>query len=468
MTPTLRAIARLRRRSEEGVALITALLVSFVVLALAVAAVSISHHNLDQSSYDRRRVQAIAAAEAGVDYYFSHVASVASGAISCSLNGTVGSGPGTFAVQASFFDSGGSPLACGTANPSWVLLESTGRAKANVTPARKLQAYVRLTPGATAPFDNSNVLYAHGNLNFKANTQVGGSQYNDANIYVNGNVSLAANSTVYGNLNVQGSVTMGSNSEAKGDVLAGTAIVMESNSKVRGNATSSTSTITLQAAKTTIYKKGTAAGTVTGGTVVEGRVQNVGPMPLPPTKPYPTFNYVESDWTAAGYTPRNYDSTQCGQAVTDIGNWFGAGSGSYVLRVSPACTMTFTSSVTVKGNLAIITDGSFVLNTPTRFTPATGTGPWNVLIFAGLTGTAGCNVTANTNTGFDSGLKVLVYTHENCTVNFDSNSAMSEGQVMGGTINYQKSSSFKFAKVAVPGTPSGGLNQDVVYKREIK
>ncbi|MCA1727150.1 MAG: hypothetical protein LC722_05725, partial [Actinobacteria bacterium] len=58
-------------RDEEGIAMITAMLVGMVTLSLSLVSVQLAVHNSGQSSYDRKRVQAIHAAEAGLDAYLA-------------------------------------------------------------------------------------------------------------------------------------------------------------------------------------------------------------------------------------------------------------------------------------------------------------------------------------------------------------------------------------------------------------
>ena len=60
-------VVRRRRRNEDGIAMITAILVSFMILILSVTAASLSIHNTNESGLDRKRLQVIDAAEAGID-----------------------------------------------------------------------------------------------------------------------------------------------------------------------------------------------------------------------------------------------------------------------------------------------------------------------------------------------------------------------------------------------------------------
>src|SRR5438093_434192 len=71
-----------RFRREEGFAMITAILVSVVVLSFSLVVVDLSVHNSTSSSFDRDRVQAINAAEAGIDVYLSSLGG-AVGAATC-------------------------------------------------------------------------------------------------------------------------------------------------------------------------------------------------------------------------------------------------------------------------------------------------------------------------------------------------------------------------------------------------
>jgi len=60
-----------RMRGEQGIAMVTAMLAIVVVLSLSIAVVGLALYNGSGSSADRKRVQAIAAAEAGIDAYVS-------------------------------------------------------------------------------------------------------------------------------------------------------------------------------------------------------------------------------------------------------------------------------------------------------------------------------------------------------------------------------------------------------------
>ena len=114
-------------------------------------------------------------------------------------------------------------------------------------------------------------------------------------------------------------------------------------------------------------------------------------------------------------------------------------------------------------------DGNASLTTNTRFAPS-GTGPSNLFLFGGLSDLAGCSFTANPNSGANSGLNTLIYVPSapnSCVVNLNSNSTFAQGQVLGGTVNFQHTASFTYARLTVPGTGTGGFSEDVRCLREV-
>src|SRR5918996_4120238 len=120
---------KMRIGEESGVALITAMLVCMVLVTLGATSVTLSLHNSEASSYDRRRVEGVSAAEAGIAYYFSHLQSETPEDFACSINKTLTATPATqFEASVVFYDAGGSTLPCppvGT-EPRAALIRSVG------------------------------------------------------------------------------------------------------------------------------------------------------------------------------------------------------------------------------------------------------------------------------------------------------------------------------------------------------
>lgn len=466
-------------RNEEGVAIITAVLTSAIVVMLGTTVVQLAVHNSEGSAYDRRHVQSVAAAEAGIDYYFSALAETGGLAPPCSGDPTlsrpmVGS-PGEFTVTPIFYDAVGVPIDCPPpVDPSAVLLHSVGTS-GPASSARTMEAYAELTVATGGTFDNEGAIIADATVTFTSNATIGGSNFSDADVYTNGNITLASNSTLYGKIFAQGSVTMSSGSEVKKDVWTKGGITMSAGASIRGNATAGdlapapTSAITM-ANNSHIYGNATASGSITSGVVDGTRAQNQTNVAAPPTRPYPTFTYDQADWTAAGFTNIQTFSgaTACADAKTYIQSTWASGPLLVrILSTGATCTTTFTNAnYTVRGHLAIISDGPVTMNTNARFAPTGGTTA-NVYLMAGLSGSAPCNITMNTNSGFGPGLPTLLYTPSTCAINLHSNTAITQGQILSGSINFHHTSQFQYSRLTVPGTGTGGFKQDVVYKREV-
>src|SRR6266568_4053241 len=148
-----------RLRDERGVALVTALLVSMVVLSLSLVVVQLSIHNSGQSSYDRRRDQAIGAAEAGIDSAFATIQFTGTASLPCgpdSYQGTLSTTPASsYSVTISYYDTSpptGSALSCPLTDDSAPVaaeLVSVGTAVVATSPdavSRRMQTEIRLTP----------------------------------------------------------------------------------------------------------------------------------------------------------------------------------------------------------------------------------------------------------------------------------------------------------------------------------
>ena len=64
-------LARIRHE-ERGLAMVMALMVTFVVLLLSLVVLAQATHNIQASGYDRKRLTSVGAAEAGIDYMYNY------------------------------------------------------------------------------------------------------------------------------------------------------------------------------------------------------------------------------------------------------------------------------------------------------------------------------------------------------------------------------------------------------------
>jgi hypothetical protein len=229
---------------------------------------------------------------------------------------------------------------------------------------------------------------------------------------------------------------------------------------VLGNTTSSTSSITVNN-NGKIHGNARAGTTITAGAagILGTRTPN-SPQGPPPVRAFPTYTYDPAAWTAAGYQISTHSS--CVSAKSFIRSITG---GNWVVRITADCLLTWTRDTpTIRGNLAIISDGGMHHDSNTQWR-ASG-GPWSFHIFMGLDDTVQpCNITFSANSGIGTNLHALLYTP--CTVSFGSNSGVALGQIFGGSVSFSANSGITYMPVSVPGIPGEGFKEDIEYIREV-
>src|SRR5437879_5480950 len=123
------------RRSEDGIAMITAILSSAIILTLSITATSLAIHNSDQSGQDRKRTQDVAAAEAGIDVIMSTLQSTPPAQLPCTLTGTTTTAPAqTFTASINYYDVAGTWLNSSGCSPaSWTTAPDTAQITSTAT-----------------------------------------------------------------------------------------------------------------------------------------------------------------------------------------------------------------------------------------------------------------------------------------------------------------------------------------------
>ena len=442
--------------------MVTAIAASFVILLLSVTAYQLAVHNTEQSAMDRRRVQAIAASEAGVHYYLSQFQSGGPETFPCSITETMPGQPNVaFQAEATYYDASDTVMTCPIAGgqvPDGVLIRSTGTSG---TPGRDrtMEAYVRLVPvGGGALSDDT--IFSDGNLDLDSNVQLFQGSI-PADMYTNGSAFLNSNTTVNGSLTAQGSVTLDSNAEVKQDLVAKDYVLMKSTSIVRGDVTSATQYVTLDS-NAHVYGDARAATSITvlSSALIDGIRTPSSPSTPPVAKTFPAFTYVPADWQNEGYTVTSFSS--CALAKTFIGLIV---TGNHAVRINANCDLKWDGSdvVNVRGNLAIIHNGSVTMDSNSKFQNVGG--PHNLYFFLGLGGTSTCKFEMLSNTQIGSDLLTLIHTP--CEVHVNSNAFLVTGQIIGGLVNFDSNGGIHGASVSVPGVPSGTFSEDIVYFREV-
>src|SRR2546425_3192855 len=244
----------IRCRDERGIAMVTALLVSMVLLFLSIAVIALSLHNSTQSAFDRKRVQAIGAAEAGIDVYLSALTTMPDSTACQPIDQDLQTSPPAHyhvtitlysdwppATQIACPAQPGQPL---PAQPLGALVRSKGTAVNVGNPAavsRTMEMQVRLVP----IFGGFNkAIFSNDQLNFQNKMTENGYQGNDGDVYTNGDFTLGNNTLISGTVYAQGSATIGQG-VVKANVWAKKFVDLSSGIQVFANTTSSTSSIAL-------------------------------------------------------------------------------------------------------------------------------------------------------------------------------------------------------------------------------
>lgn len=467
-------------RDERGVAMITAVLVMMVLVSISAAGFSIASHNLDSSARGRRSIQAVHAAEAGIDRFLNYLntAPIAGPACSLPTESLPTKPPSSFTVTATYYPDvtgNSTPLTCPVASvPASVRIRAVGTT-AGVS--RTMESLVGLStvPGGTSLVNAA--VFADTLANWNGSAAVYGNP-DDADLYSNGDLNLSGGGNVYGNVLAQGSLVLGGNTDVKKDAIAKGAWSSNGGAIVRGNARSSTAGLTNG---NIIYGNAYyCTGSAPGGAINGSKIREC-PNPTLPSVPiipalfgggtFPVFTYNTPDWTGATppYTIQTY-GTGTNLDCTNAQNFINSiTSGNYVVRIVSSCDLRWASGTVVQthGNLAIISDGTLTMSGGASFGNATSTKNKLFLFFNINTprpcSSTGISFTGQSSTGTTNA--TLMYTP--CGVKFTGGAFTLDGQIVGGSVTFGSNSTITYESVPIPGNNPNGFSEKEQYRREI-
>jgi hypothetical protein len=468
------ALARRMHREERGIAMVVAMLSLLVVVLVSVAVVTLSTHNAEQSSYDRKRLQAVAAAEAGIDDWLASLPVSNTAQICTPLSKDLPTTPKShYDVSVKLYsqwppDDSNLITSCPPSlQPRAGLVVSVGTAiSAGVdTAKRTFEALARISP-SYGGFDAA--IFSEDGMALVNKLTDNGNAGNDSDIYTNGNLLITNNQTINGSIYAQGSIDIEAPASVKQDVWAGGSVIVKNNTSIFGDVKSSTSSITT-ANPAHIYGDARAATTISGSGTIDGAKISNSPEAPPPSLPFPQYNWVESDWQAAGYdTTHQYSDCASAQSFINSNPAPPVGKVGYTVRVAATCALTWgnNSTVNLRTNMAIVTDGSVTFQNQNNWNGIGGKFyAYFIVPYAnGSNCTGGIHdITFSNNTNW-SNLVVGVYTP--CTANI-ANQNVEFGQIFGGTVNITNQMTFTFSPILFPGSNVVGWNPEVSYIREI-
>jgi hypothetical protein len=466
-------IGKLLRRSsdERGVAMVTAILISMAVLSLSIVAVQISVHNSDSSTNDRRRTQAVHAAEAGLNQVLSFYRTATVGEV-CLPPSNITEGALSAGATGQLAEFSVTITCDSLTSPKQVLLSSTGWAPSKSSKtgvARKMETLVNLkaTKFLHAMFHGSSTTP----LNLVNKTD--GQQFLNADVYSNSDVNVSNFATISGDITSQGKVLLQNNALVKGSVWARYGVTMKNSAFVGGSVTASMTEpgkpgdISMNL-NTRVAGNARAAGAIT--TLNSAKVDGVkipnSPSPPPPYEDLPTFAWNPTDpW------PQVVSTYNACTGLSSFDTWFLAnksaltGTGRIAGTGSQTnCTFTTANNsvMNIVGDFAIVNDGTITLQQQNTW--QSGDGEIHNVYVISING----DINFSNNTNFDSKLRVFVFT--NHTANLQNQNSW-YGQVYADVIAAANFFPLTYHNLNPPGFTTDaetGFVVDTVYIREVK
>jgi Tfp pilus assembly protein PilX len=516
------------RDEERGLAMVVALMVVFVVLLLSTVVAAQSIHNSDASAYDRRRLQSVGAAEAGLNYFYNYLEQTAVSTLSgrcgvvttglCAGNPlpdtqpvTVSIAPGTatFTVTPTWYsdNNGVTPFSgtiTDTSYPRSVKIISGGTTNGQTT--RSMESFMSIS-AVSGGFKGAVV--TNNTISLVNSFTISGFSANDGDVYVTCSTSpcnaalTSGNQTIKGNLYVaDGSLTISTGVHIYGNVWSKNALLInQPQVQVDGGATSSASSIDVSSGAVT--GAGTYCTTVSGTSRIAGGTVNTcqGPPPAPGF-PHLLFDdtvspNADANWLtgcskspvsdcyylktfgAVGLTSvsacnaaRSYVE---GSGVTDFNSGAGVPSGysGVVVRILSKCSYSPSNNSTVNlgADLAIITNGSITFSQQTSWVGVSTQRklfmivPWPQSVCNTSSSSSDYHdISVGNNTNVNSLVTVGLYTP--CTAHMSNQNAF-YGQVIGGSVDIGNNWNMIYKPIVVPGALVTGFTEDIAYIREI-
>ena len=497
------------RNEERGVAMIVALLVSFVVLILSIYVVNLSIHSSATSAYDRKRVQSVASAEAGINEFWSMMRNTAPEELPCNsptlgrldpVAGNVSVSPGTssYAVQATYFDGAGQPVDCATLGqedpPLAVLITSTGLTNGG-TP-RTLESYMQLTEVRGGGFEAAVI--ADDGLTIDNKMTLSGPYQVNADIFVDhGDLVVNGNIVIGGNVYVhEGSAQVGGGAQINGDLWSWDYTTLDKPAWVLQKLKSSQSYLGALSGT-----GGSVAGCATAGTTISMiTVSGVNPdgtpcvnpdsptdLP-PPDQPLPrvcwpgqTFEGCQPIDTEGYVVSPPISGCDAARAVLTTQDF----SQNTIVEIDGCDNLVFSNNDKIRYDADLIVfshDGGFTMENKTDWCGSNLCGDGgttrNLELLVGYDPThictdppdTGYNISMGNNNNFWNS-HVVLYTQ--CAIFAANNgklepSASFEGQILGGTVDMDQNFAMRWEPIEIPGvSPITGFDQDVVYVREV-
>jgi Tfp pilus assembly protein PilX len=499
-------LARIRHE-EQGLAMVMALMVTFVVLLMSLVVLAQATHNIQASGYDRKRLTSVGAAEAGIDYMYNYFQKTAASALATDPVAsvvTLGTSPNTvtYDTSATYYGDASGTIACGTTPPSGTIstCQSSATTFSNTNrpssvkvrsvgtssdgTKRLMESFIALRPvtGGTA-----GAIVTNSDTTFTNNFTVTGV---DSDVYVlTGNFTApSGQASINGSLYVPtGSATLGTSMTLSGQVFARDAVALSHPQIVIGGDVKSST-------KGVAQTGGTVLGLIhycsSGGFTAPSGAVNDCPSPVPGAgATFPHLTYDTATWTTTQDDGKRWSQViptpaggknQCEVARDAIAAGVTPPSGYtgvvYYITDSTCVFSTNNGSIPLNGDIAVVATGGINLGNHPIFTGVGGTRQLVLMAPWPSSGTPTCpasgtvdvpyTVAVGNHVEFDSStVKVLVYGA--CGASMLNNNSSFSGQVIAQNTLIGNQFSMNYQEISVPGRNISGFKEDVAYIREV-
>ena len=418
-----------RATGEEGVSLLTAMIIALTVFAIGGIWTSLATHQYSQSGRERQRDQARNAAEAGINEAMSRLS--ADGGYNTSALAALPGGVGEY----EFSVTRPSP----DPKDARRRIVSTGYAPTKAT-AGRVTRQVEQQVDLISTNDFRYALFtAPGGVAGANNMAVNG------DVYSADNLTLANRGTVSGSVTSLGSVTTVNNSTIGGDIrAAGNVTINNVSTTVLGNVYSGGNVTITGRVRGNVQ----AAGTITGGTVDGSRAQYSPPPPVP-AQTVPTFTWDPTDPAylgtpnLPGYPPSTDLSSTEFQQLWAANKAAFHGHYRVVCPPSP-CGVTLDDKWTMSGDVTIVSDAPITMSREVL----NGSGTARTLTVASLAVASPAILMSNSISPPDS-IRIALFA-PNGSVAFQNRKTFS-GAVYAKAMSLEQQFTLTFVPVAITG-----------------
>jgi hypothetical protein len=337
---------------------------------------------------------------------------------------------------------------------------------------------IAATPGQKQLFGGA--IYAFGNVTIQGQGLITGpnANPNGGDIYSTGNVALGGSGngdTINGKIWALGSLSLSGGTEIKLDAITKGDISTNGGATIDGNARSSLGQLSFSNNTTVFGNALYCTGTAPSSSVVKGTITKTTPCDatVPNVDPWAQHAFVFDPVAAqnSGYSIVTYTGTTACASAQSLIPTLATGSKT-VIRIQKdpitglSCQMSYSGTVTIKGDLEIVSDGTISMGSQALLTSPSE----HKLVLAFDYSTAGppcADVAINmqAQATISTNLDTLMFTPCQVTLNAQSNAI--KGQVISGGVSLGAHSSITTFPVLVESQSAFGFAETMLYRREV-